>query len=104
MEQRLAKRQSSGLLLGWLAAGKDFEDHPFRRPIGSRPRNAADELPYLVELWDEEKQAVDLVLAVTAHGSIGFAAYYAAIREYPNRYVTLRLNDKTIARSSEPRQ
>jgi hypothetical protein len=31
-----------------------------------------------VELWDEARVAVEQVLAVTANGSIGYAAFYAA--------------------------
>jgi hypothetical protein len=59
-------------------------------------------LPYKVELWDEAKASVEQVLAVTAHGSIGYAAYYAATREYPQRYVTLRHNDRIVSRWNGP--
>ena len=105
MDHRLSGRPSPGRIdLVWLAAGEDPEDNPFLHGRSRRPDRAQDELPYLVELWDEERRVVELVLAVTAHGSIGYAAYYAAVREYPNRCVTLRLNNRTIARSIEPRQ
>jgi hypothetical protein len=89
----------------WLAGGNDPEDRSFRRGgDASRPSATPDELPYLVELWDEDRKIVEQVLAVAAHGSVGYAAYYAALREYPDRYVTLRLRNRTIARSNEPRQ
>jgi hypothetical protein len=66
-------------------------------------RNAPqEELPYKVELWDATKNTVEQVLAVTARGSIGYAAYYAAVREYPDRYVTLRHKNGIIARSNGP--
>jgi hypothetical protein len=34
-----------------------------------------EDLPYRVELWDEARASVEQVLAVTANGSIGYAAY-----------------------------
>lgn len=61
-----------------------------------------EDLPYKVELWDESRLSVEQVLAVTANGSIGYAAYYAATREYPDRYVTLRHKNSIISRSNPP--
>lgn len=63
-----------------------------------RPTTSRDDLPYAVELWNEDRTSVEQVLAVTAHGSIGYAAYYAATREYPNRYVTLRYRNRVLSR------
>jgi hypothetical protein len=74
-------------------------DDPAARRSAPGPAGRLDELPYQVELWDESKTSVEQVLAVTAHGSIGYAAYYAATREYPGRHITLRHNNRTIARS-----
>ena len=59
--------------------------------------NEREDLPYKVEIWDEAKLAVEQVLAVTASGSIGYAAYYAATREYPNRHVTLRHKNRILS-------
>jgi hypothetical protein len=56
-----------------------------------------EDLPYKVEIWDEAKLAVERVLAVTASGSIGYAAYYAATREFPNRHITLRHKDRVLS-------
>ena len=61
-----------------------------------------EDLPYKVELWDAHKSGVEIVLAVTANSSIGYAAYHAAAREYPDRYVTLRHRNRTIARINGP--
>ena len=58
---------------------------------------AREDLPYKVEIWDEAKQAVEQVLAVTASASIGYAAYYAATREYPNRHITLRHKTRILS-------
>jgi hypothetical protein len=65
-------------------------------------QSAHEDLPYKVELWDKDKKGVEQVLAVTASGSIGYAAYYAAAREYPDRYVTLRHKKSIVARSNGP--
>jgi hypothetical protein len=67
-----------------------------------RSKAAHEDLPYKVELWDVDKKSVEQVLAVTASGSIGYAAYYAAAREYPDRYVTLRHKTGIVARSNGP--
>lgn len=74
----------------------DADDAPpkaFDRATASR-----DDLPYKVELWNDERTAVEQVLAVTAHSSIGYAAYHAATREYPDRYVTLRHRERVLSR------
>ena len=78
---------------------EDEAPRPFRRD-----RDAADreDLPYKVELWDEAGSSVEQVLAVTSSGSIGFAAYYAATREYPARYVTLRHKNSIVSRWNGP--
>jgi hypothetical protein len=62
-----------------------------------------EELPYRVELWDKQGLSVEQVLAITANGSIGYAAYYAATREHPDRYVTLRHRNSIISRWNGPK-
>jgi hypothetical protein len=83
------------------AAGDEGDgDHaPSIFGAGPTPR---EDLPYKVELWDERRTAVEVVLAVTSSSSIGFAAYYAATREYPERHVTLRHKGSVIARWPGP--
>lgn len=81
------------------------DEHPSatRRPGG--PESDAHEhedLPYRVELWDPTKKAVEQVLAVTANSSIGYAAYYAATRDYGNRYITLRHKGAVLIRWNSP--
>ena len=61
-----------------------------------------DDLPFKVELWNADKGSVELVLAVTASGSIGYAAYHAATREFPDRYIVLRHDDAVLARWNSP--
>jgi|SRR5579884_2189018 len=61
-----------------------------------------DDLPYKVELWNEAKTSVEQVLAVTANGSIGYAAFYGATREFPDRYITLRHKNRIVSRWNGP--
>jgi hypothetical protein len=61
-----------------------------------------EELPYRVELWDANKATVEQVLAVTRNGSIGYAAYYEATRQFPNRYITLRHKGRVLSRFNGP--
>ena len=90
----------------------DYRLTPQSDEDGRQPKVAAngqkqaahDDLPYKVELWDTDKKVVEQVLAVTANGSIGYAAYYAAAREHPDRYVTLRHKKSIIARMNGPGQ
>jgi hypothetical protein len=70
-----------------------------RRPVPTE----REDLPYRVELWDEARASVEQVLAVTANGSIGYAAYYAATREFPHRYITLRHKSRIVSRWNAPR-
>ena len=74
---------------------------PRKIVLGGAPAERED-LPYKVELWDDRKNGVEQVLAVTASGSIGYAAFYAATREFPTRYVTLRHKNSIINRWNPP--
>jgi hypothetical protein len=68
---------------------------------GDEPE-AGEDLPYKVEIWDGAKLVVDAIVAVTASSSIGYAAYYAATREYPDRYITLRFKGSVLIRWNAP--
>ena len=83
------------------AGGAD--DAGASRPLRSgHARAEAEDLPYKVELWDAAKQAVEQVLAVTSSSSIGYAAYYAATKEFPDRYVTFRHKGGVMSRWNAP--
>jgi hypothetical protein len=57
-----------------------------------------DDLPYRVEVWDHSRTSVERLLAVTASAGIGFAAYYQAAQEFPDRTITLRYKNSVVAR------
>lgn len=89
------------VLPAFFGAGGDPEnsDADNARAAGSAPH---DDLPYKVELWDARRISVETVLAVTANSGIGYAAYHAAAREYPDRYVTLRHKNRMVAKINGP--
>jgi len=93
---------ASKYLLPYSFASESGPDDPREPARLDRAAARREDLPFKVELWDEGKKNVEQVLAVTAHGSIGYAAYYAATREYPERCVTLRRNNSIIARCNWP--
>lgn len=66
-------------------------------PFGGFPLENED-LPYRVEVWDETAAYVEHVVAVSANPAVGFAAYYAAAREFPGRDITLRHKDQVLSR------
>lgn len=57
-----------------------------------------EDLPYKVEVWDESGKFVEQVVAVSVSPAIGYAAYFAATREYPGRAITLRHKASVISR------
>jgi hypothetical protein len=83
----------------YLSAAGDPEDSNTSSDTSRGQRATGRELDYKVELWDVSESYVERVLAITAHGSIGYAAYYAAIKEYPERYLTLCHKGGILSRS-----
>ena len=73
------------------------EDYKTASPFGEFPHEL-DDLPYKVEVWDADGRSVELVVAVSLSPAIGYAAYYAATREYPGRAITLRHKAAVISR------
>lgn len=66
-------------------------------PHGGFPLEGED-LPYKVEVWDETGRYVEQVVAISVSPAIGYAAYYAAGREFPGRVITLRHKSRVISR------
>jgi hypothetical protein len=84
------------------ASGNDPDDDASTPASFGRRTAPREDLPYRVELWDEARKAVEQVLAVTANAGIGYAAYYAATREHPQRYITLRHKNHIVSRWNGP--
>ena len=68
-----------------------------RPPAGGFPREGED-FAYRVEVWDEAGKVVEQLVAVSISPAIGYAAYYAATREYPDRVITLRHKASVLSR------
>jgi hypothetical protein len=68
-------------LLHFGASGDREDGVPRSNPTRPVPVDRED-LPYKVEIWNEPGASVEQVVAVTANASIGYAACYAATREY----------------------
>jgi hypothetical protein len=89
--------------LQWLKPPDNPEQDDREEPNNTPLPGEGEDLPFKVELWDEAKNSVEQVLAITANGSIGYAAFYAATREFPHRYVTLRHKHSIVSRWNGPR-
>jgi len=96
-------RRSPGRCPLHLASSGGGDDEPQNERFARLRPADGEELPYRVELWDKQGLSVEQVLAITANGSIGYAAYYAATREHPDRYVTLRHRNSIISRWNGPK-
>lgn len=76
-------------------------DPPDETPETPSPYEAfrdAEDLPYKVEVWDETDKYIEQVVAVSVTPAIGYAAYFAATREYPGRTITLRHRSMVLSR------
>jgi hypothetical protein len=80
-----------------MAQGKGDADGDPQDEGAARSTAPHDDLPYKVELWNGERTSIEQVLAVTAHGSIGYAAYHAATREHPEARIALRRGNRIVA-------
>jgi hypothetical protein len=85
-----------------LKPSDDPDGGPDPLPWGRSRAHEHEDLAYKVEIWNDAKSSVETVLAITVSASIGYAAYYAATREFPNRYVTLRHKNSIISRWNGP--
>ena len=104
---RIAAAYSTPLLPGGdllrLVGSEDPDESQPNDESSGRGSAAREDLPYKIELWNEPGTAVQQVIAVTANASIGYAAYYAATREYPDRHITLRHKNSVVARWRGPK-
>jgi hypothetical protein len=66
-------------------------------PQGLFPPGRED-LPYRVEVWDSTETQFEQVLAVTSSATIGYAAFYAAVREFPSAVIVLRHKGRVVNR------
>lgn len=62
------------------------------------------DLPYSVELWDDEDRHVEELIALTGDYRVARAAFEEAVKRRPGRIITLRQKARLLAdsRSSAP--
>lgn len=78
--------------------GEPPDETPKTPPPYGEFHAEGEDLPYKVEVWDEAGMVVEQVVAVSISPAIGYAAYFAATREYPGRPITLRHKSAVISR------
>jgi hypothetical protein len=84
------------------SSGDPAEGAPGAKSPPSDDAARLADLPFRVELWNERKLEVERFLAFAASGSIGYAAYYAATAEFPDRYIVLRHGMDVLSRWNGP--
>jgi hypothetical protein len=57
-----------------------------------------------VEVWNNTGAFVEQTLAITTSKSIGFAAYYAALEQFSDGWITLRHKGAVLARWNTRKQ
>lgn len=92
---------TSGMMHRFGSSGSSADEGRALRPEPPA-KTTPDEFAYRLELWDEGKNAIETILAMASSGTIAYAAYYAATREFPERYVTLRHGDNVLSRWNAP--
>ena len=58
------------------------------RAIDGHPSKAPD-LPFRIELWDEEKRGVERVVARAHSQNLAHAIFKAACEQFPDRHLSL---------------
>ncbi len=67
-----------------------------------RHESEIEKLPYRVELWAAEDNAMERVLGRALNAALARSIFKAALTEYPNRRVTLSRGGRIITNSSQP--
>ena len=61
------------------------------------------DLPYWVEVWDDNDQHIEELIALTGDYRVALAAYEEAIKHRPGRTITLRQKARVLADSRRDR-
>ena len=80
------------------SGGRQDDDAPDGAP--GPFHGQVEDLPFRVEIWDPTNSYVEQVIAVAAHATIGYAAYYAAVREDLDRHIALSRKGEVLIRWS----
>jgi hypothetical protein len=61
----------------------------------------SDKLPYSIELWDSDGQALERVLARAINVQLAQAIFHTARKEHPDARILLRRGARTVAESTD---
>lgn len=78
--------------IGALAASPKPKALPLRPPAAA----------YRLEMWNQSGKRVEKTLAESVDSRVAYAAYFAAAREFPMRYLTLTQDERVLARWQPP--
>ena len=67
----------------------------------SRSGTQDEELPYSIELWDDDDRLPQRVLARAFTSALARAIFQAAQNEHPERRIVLRRGARTVADSAD---
>ena len=59
------------------------------------------ELPYSVELWDQQSSNIERAIARASTGQMARAIYDSARKEFPERRITVRRGSETVLDSAK---
>lgn len=80
-----------------MATARPRQTRPATRELCADPDDKTGALLYRIELWTEDKEGIERLLAVTATASIGYSAYFAAVRTYPDRCIVFRHRGRVLS-------
>jgi hypothetical protein len=83
-------REARGRLWGASSAAYFRVDELLRQLANPNLHDIPRNLPFRVEMWDQNEQHVRWVIAASASAAVGHAAMDAAIANYPRQRFTLR--------------
>ncbi|HEY1961077.1 MAG TPA: hypothetical protein VGG69_01560 [Rhizomicrobium sp.] len=66
------------------------------REVDGHPSEALD-LPFRIELWDEDKRAVECVVARAHSATLARAIFKAACEQFPGRHLALWQGPEQLA-------
>jgi hypothetical protein len=70
-------------------------------PGAAGESGTGEDLPYAVELWDQQSANVERVIARAASGQLARAIFDSACKEFPGRRITLRRGAETVLDSAK---
>ena len=71
------------------------------QPGAREESGAGEDLPYAIELWDQQGARVERVIARASSGQLARAIFDSARKEFPDRRITLRRGADSVLDSAK---